>query len=163
MFYNVILKYHYSNYLLNSAEEVATVEFNAKPVSSKCLNLLQATQEYFYSKREAVARDCTTWNGMDSMNLDLEEWQIMDTKSQLEQGRCKSNVTEECKTSFHDFITTITNIADNEELKKCINPSLIPQKLENNRFNDFLHVMIPEMRDHIKFMYDIAEKSCKFL
>ena len=144
-------------------EEVATVEFNDEPVSSQCLNLMQETQEKYYSKREVLANDCTLWSGMDFMNLDLEERQIIDAKSQLEQGRCKPNVTEECKTSFHDFITTITNLADDEELKKCINPNMIPQGLKNDRFNDFLFAMTPQMRDYLKFVYDIAEKSCKFL
>ena len=150
----------YSNFLTNSAEEVATVEFNDKPVSSQCLNLMQETQEKYYTKREAVNNDCTSWISMGFMNIDLEERQIMDAKSQLEQGRCKANVTEECKISLHDFLVTISNIADDEKLKKCINPSMIPVGMENDRFNDFLFVMIPEMRDQIKLMYDIVEKTC---
>ena len=149
--------------MFDSAEEVATVEFNAKPVSSQCLNLIQEAQEKFYSKLEEVAIDCDTWYGMGSMNLDWEEKQIMDAKSQIDQGLCKPNVTEECKISFHDFYTTISEIADDEKLKKCINTAMIPKDFEHNRFNDFLHVMLPEMRDHIKVMYDIADKSCKFL
>ena len=153
-------KYLYSNFLTNSAEEFSNVEFNDKPVSSQCLNLMQETQEKFYTKREAIANDCTSGNSMDLMNIDLEERQTMDAKSQLEQGRCKANVTEECKISYHDFLTTISNIADDEKLKKCINPNMIPKGIENDRFNDFLFVMIPEMRDQIKLMYDIAEKFC---
>ena len=153
-------KYLYSNFLTNSAEEDATVEFNDKPVSSQCLDLMQETQEKFYTKREAIANDCTSGNSMDLMNIDLEERQIMDAKSQLEQGRCKANVTEECKISYHDFLTTISNIADDEKLKKCINPNMIPKGMENDRLNDFLFFMIPEMRDQIKLLYDIAEKFC---
>ena len=161
-------KYRYSNHLLNSAEEVATVEFNALPVNSQCLNLMQETQEKFYSKRMAVADDCSYWNGMEFMNLHRKERQTMDAKSQLEKARyngptCKQNVTEECKTSFHDFLTTISNIAEDEELKKCVNTSMILKGAELNRNNDFLFAMIPELRDHIKFMYDIAKKSCKFV
>ena len=121
---------------------------------------MQETQEKFYTKREEIANDCTSWNSMDLMNIDLEERQIMDAKSQLEQGRCKANVTEECKISYHDFLTTISNIADDEKLKECINPNMIPKVIENDRFNDFLFVMIPEIRDQFKFMYDILEKTC---
>ena len=72
--------------MFNSAEEVATVEFNAKPVSSQCLNLIQEEQEKFYSKLEEVAIDCDSWIGMGLMNLDWEEKQIMDAKSQIDQG-----------------------------------------------------------------------------
>ena len=71
-------KYLYSNFLTNSAEEFSNVEFNDKPVSSQCLNLMQETQEKFYTKREAIANDCTSGNSMDLMNIDLEERQIME-------------------------------------------------------------------------------------
>ena len=40
---------------------------------------------------------------------------------------------------------------------------MILKGAELNRNNDFLFAMIPELRDHIKFMYDIAKKSCKFV
>ena len=54
----VLSKLRHSSHFQFAAEEKAHLEFSSKPVSGRCLNLMQETQENFHFKRDLVAKNC---------------------------------------------------------------------------------------------------------
>ena len=54
----VFSKLRHSSYFQFAVEETAQLEFSSKPVSGRCLNLMQETQENYHFKRDLVAKNC---------------------------------------------------------------------------------------------------------
>ena len=153
-------KSHLSHRFLCSVAETANVDFSTRPLSSQCLNLIQKTQEKYSSMRDAVTRDCGHLMELDNLDLDGKDIERLVERNQFDEGGCKPNVTEECKTSFLGFFSYVLNLPDDEDLKKCYTPST--KDFEPHRYNDFMYAMHHWVRDHLKFIFDNAKKSCKF-
>ena len=158
-------KSHLSHRFLYLVAETANVDFSARTLSNQCLNLIQEAQEKYSSIRNAVARDCESPMELVNMDVDRRDLERMNERRQFDQGGCKPNVTEECKTSFLGFFSYALNLPDDEDLKKCYTPSMISDPSDgwyNDRYNDFLHLMHPNVRDQLSLLFDNAKKSCKF-
>ena len=140
-------------------------------MSGRCLNLMQETQENFHIKRDLVAKNCGEVN-IEPLNAKYYEKDSLRARSQLQYGRCKPNVTDECINAYHDFLTFSSNLVDNKQLKKCYDPTMIERHLEENgyrRDNDFLELTKDKndltgftMKEQFEFIFDTLEESCKF-
>ena len=154
-----------------SAEETGHLEFSSKAVSGRCLSLMQETQENFHFKRDLVAKNCEEVN-IEPLNAKYYEKDSLRARSQLQWGRCKPNVTYECITAYHDFLTFASHLVDNKPLKSCYDPKMIEMHLKEDgydRDNDFLLLTQDKsdftgytMKETFEFIFDTLEESCKF-
>ena len=154
-----------------AAAETAHLEYSSKPVSGRCLNLMQETQENFHFKRDSVAENCAELE-IETLNAKYYEIDSLRALSQLQWGRCNSNVTHECIKAYHDFLTYSSDLVDNKELKSCYNPKMIEKHLKENgyhRQSDFLEWTRDKdyftgytMKEKFEFIFDTLEESCKF-
>ena len=130
---------------LISEGESANLEFSSKSVGNDCLNKMQNAQENFHSKRTKAGKLCGyyRWGKFlgTSERISFDSWddeKIFRSKSQINGNGCKQNSTEECKVAFRDYISTLSDLADNDDLRSCYNPIRIGVGPGDNRFNDFL-------------------------
>ena len=129
---------------------------------------MQKAQENFHSKRAQAGKLCGyySWDKFlaTSGHIRFDSWddkRVLKSKSQLNQDGCKSNATEGCRVAFLDYISTLSDLSDNEDLKSCYNPSMIPEGPGDNRFNDFLFFTKAWEYDFTNYDYDVARKNEK--
>ena len=167
-------RYRHSSYFQFPAEETANLEFSSKPVNGRCLNLMQEAQENFHFKRDLVAKNCAEY--MEPLHAKYDEIESLKARSQLEWGRCKPNVTDECINAYHDFLSFSSDLVDDKKLKNCYGPIVfLPTHLNENgygygygRVNDFLPLTKDEddfgtsLKEKVEIIFDILKESCKF-
>ena len=151
---------------LKSEGESANLEFSSKPVNNDCLNKMRKAQENFHSKRTKAGKLCGyfSWDKFlgTSGRISFESWddkKMLQSKSQLNENGCKPNATEECKVAFLDYMSTLSDLFDNDDLKSCYNPIMIPEGPGDNRFNDFLFFTKAYEYDYTNYDYDVARNN----
>jgi len=135
--------------------------------------LMQETQENYHFKRDLVAKNCAE---VEIEPLKFKSYffspDSLRQRSQLQWRRCKPNVTYECITAYHDFLTFASHLVDNKPLKSCYDPKMIEMHLKEDgydRDNDFLLLTQDKsdftgytMKETFEFIFDTLEESCKF-
>ena len=141
-------------------------------MNGPCLNLMQEAQENFHFKRDLVAKNCAEY--MEPLYAKYDEIKSLKARSQLEWGRCKPNVTDECINAYHDFLIFSSDLIDDKNLKNCYGPIWIhPTHLNENgygygRVNDFLpltkdkNAVGNSMKESFEIIFEILKESCKF-
>ena len=169
-------------HLLLLEGESATLEFSSKPVNNECLNKMQKAQENFHSKRTQAGKLCGyfSWDKFLATAgfVSLKARKLLKPKSQLNKDGCKPNATEECKEAFLNYISTLSDLVDNDDLKSCYNPIMVAEGPGDNRFNDFLfftkaaeydyknydfidYDVVLSMKDYLKPYFDKWTSSCQ--
>ena len=178
--YTILILEH----LFKSESESANLEFSLKPVHNDCLIKMQKAQENFHSKRTKAGKLCGyfSWDKFlgTTGHIRFESWddkKMLKSKSQWNEDGCKQNSTEECKLAFSDYISTLSDLADNDDLKSCYNPIMISIGPGDNRFNDFLiftrayeydyknydfidYDVTISMKDYLKPLLDTSKSTC---
>ena len=163
-------------------DESAALEFSREPVTNSCLNKMQEAQEHFHSIRSKAGKFCGYFEWYDFIGsevyIDYEATRLLRQKSQVNQYGCKPNSTDECKAAFLDYIATLSDLTDNDDLKSCYNPIMIGMGPEDNRFDDFLvftraseydyknydfidYDIIVTMKEYLKPWFEKWEWTCK--
>ena len=102
------------------------------------------------------------------MHLNPDEVEKLNEKSQIDdEGRCKQNVTDECKWAYRDFLNTQIDLIDNGDLKYCYDQTI--EKGISHPEDTFLQLMKSKgpkytysFRSIHTDWFDMANKSCKF-
>ena len=132
-----------TNYFIRLDEEstkgTANLVFSSKPVSGRCLRLMQEAQAKYHFKRTSVGKYCG--HLMEDSNAKWEQLTKMKATSQIEFDfnyplKCKPNATKKCRVEYLGLLSILFSLADDEELRNCYDQSM-PFDV-NTRPNDFL-------------------------
>ena len=167
---------------MNIEGESATLEFSREAVSNQCLKEMQKAQENFHSIRSKAGKVCGYFNwgkfiGTE-VHIDYEATRLLRKMSEVNKDGCKPNATVECKAAFLDYMATVSDLVDNDDLKSCYNPILIGMGPGDNRFDDFLiftkayeydyknydlidYDVTVTMKEYLKPYFEKWESTCK--
>ena len=90
---------------------------------------MQTTQEKFYSIRASVSSFCGYGSGglgekFEKTNMERDVREKLYSEAQVGWNGCESKATDKCKATARDYIATVSDIFNDEELKNCYNPIL---------------------------------------
>ena len=128
---------------------------------------MQKAQENFHSIRSKAGKMCGYFNWEKFIGtevyIDYGATRLLRQKSQVNQNGCKPNSTDECKTAFLDYMATLSDLVDNDDLKHCYDPTLISEGPGDNRFDDFLIFTKDYATDYHNYDYTVSVTMKEYL